>query len=77
LNGLLGQVEVAEDPDEGRDRPSLLLPEQAVDDPARLGRYDGASSNVMSGRTSIEPRLTLGIREAASIASSRFSQSTR
>jgi hypothetical protein len=31
LNGLLGKVEVAEDPDQGGDRPSRLTPEQAID----------------------------------------------
>jgi hypothetical protein len=31
LNGLLGQVEVAENPDQGGDRPSRLAPEQAID----------------------------------------------
>ena len=32
LDGFLGEVEVAEDADQRRDRPSLLLAEQAVDD---------------------------------------------
>ena len=32
LDRLLGEVEVAEDADERRDRPPLLLAEQAVDD---------------------------------------------
>ena len=32
LDGLLGQVEVARHPDERRDRPALLLAEQAIDD---------------------------------------------
>lgn len=77
MHGLFGQIEIAEDPDQGRDRPSLLLAEQAVDDRSRLGPYDDSSSNFWIGRISIEPRLTLGILEAASIASSRFSQSTR
>ena len=31
LHGLLGEVEVAENPDEGGDRPPRLAPEQAVD----------------------------------------------
>jgi hypothetical protein len=31
LNGLLGRVEVAQDPNEGGDRPSRLVPEQTVD----------------------------------------------
>ena len=67
LDGVLRQVEVAEDPDQGRDRSTLLLPEQAVDDLARIRSYDGAS-NSMIGRTSTDPRLTLGIFDAASIA---------
>jgi hypothetical protein len=36
LHGVLGEVEVAEHPDQGRDRPPRLAPEQAVDD--RAGR---------------------------------------
>ena len=32
LDRLLGRVEVAEDADQGSDRPSRLVPEQAVDD---------------------------------------------
>jgi len=54
LDRLLGEVEVAEDPDERRDRPSRLEPEQAVDDcswtggarrrAARRCRYDAAFS---------------------------------
>lgn len=77
MHGLFGQIEVSEDPDQGRDRPSLLLPEQAIDDRNGLGRYDGPSSNLWIGRISIDPRLTLGILDAASIASSRLSHSTR
>jgi hypothetical protein len=39
LDRLLGEIEVAEDANERRDRPALLLPEQAVDELAggRLG----------------------------------------
>lgn len=77
MHGLFGQIEIAEDPDQGRDRPSLLLPEQAIDNPDGLSAYDGASSNLWIGRISIDPRLTLGILDAASIASSRLSHSTR
>ena len=36
LDGFLGQVEVVEDTDQGRDRPPLLPPEQAADDLVRL-----------------------------------------
>ena len=42
LDRLLGGVEVAERPDQGRDRPSRLLSEQAIDD--RLIRYEDASA---------------------------------
>lgn len=78
LDRALREVEVAEDPDQGRDRPPLLLAEQVVDDLANVGGYDGASESSMIGRTSIEPpRATDGILEAASIASSRFAHSIR
>ena len=43
LDGLLGEVEVAEDADERRDRPSRLLAEQAVDGLGRRG-YRRASA---------------------------------
>jgi hypothetical protein len=36
LDRLLGQVEVAQHPDERRDRPPRLLTEQAVDDASCL-----------------------------------------
>jgi hypothetical protein len=42
LDRLLSRVEVAEDPDQGRDRPSGLVPERAVDDPGR-SLYEEAS----------------------------------
>jgi len=77
LHGLLGQVGVAQDPYEGRDRLPLLLPEQAVDDlTGGRGRYLCGVSNSMIGRTSIDPVPTDGIRDAASIAWSRFWHST-
>ena len=42
LDGLLGEVEVAEDADQRRDRPSLFLAEQAVDERrARAARRHG------------------------------------
>ena len=43
LDRLLGEVEVAEDADQGRDRPSRLAPEQAVERPF-ANRYDAAAS---------------------------------
>jgi hypothetical protein len=42
LDRLLGEVEVAEDADQGGDRPSRLAPEQAIDDIGPLG-YEAAS----------------------------------
>jgi hypothetical protein len=44
LDGLLREVDVAEDPDQGRDRPPGLAPEQAVDDRFRPGYADRAAS---------------------------------
>jgi hypothetical protein len=41
LDGVLGEIEITEDPDQGRDSPALLLTEQAVDDPERVRRDDG------------------------------------
>jgi hypothetical protein len=41
LHGVLGQFEVAQDPDQGCNRSTLLLPEQSVDDVARIRSYDG------------------------------------
>jgi hypothetical protein len=48
LDGLLGGVEVAEDADQGRDRPPGLLPEGAIDDPCI--RYEETSA-VRFGRS--------------------------
>ena len=77
LYSLLGQVEVAQDPDEGRDRLPLLFPEQAIDDlTGGRGRYLCGVSNSMIGLTSIEPVGADGIRDAASMAWSRFWHST-
>ena len=79
LHRVLGQVEVAQDADQRRDRPPLLVPEQAVDDGRGRGRYDGwpSSSNTMTGRISTEPRYPIGSFALDSIASSRLGQSTR
>ncbi len=72
LDRLLRQVEVAEDPDQGRDGPPPLLAEQPVGDPARVRPYGDSSGYSETGRTSTDPMPTLGILEAASIASSRL-----
>ena len=77
MDGILREVEVAEDADQGRDRPPLLAPEQAVGDPASVGPSGyGSSGNSETGRISIEPYGAAGIFDAASIAWSRFSHCT-
>ena len=48
LNGVLGGIEVAENADQGRDRPPRLTPEQAIDDLQTLLRYETASALVCS-----------------------------
>jgi hypothetical protein len=40
LDRLLRGVEIPQDPDQTRDRPSRLVPEQAVDDLIGRGVYD-------------------------------------
>jgi hypothetical protein len=42
LDGFLGEIEVAEDPDQGRYRPPLLLAEQAIDDLVGCGQFADA-----------------------------------
>src|SRR5664280_3077778 len=67
LGGLLGEVEVAEEADEGGDDASPLLPEDLVE-----RRYHS-----MIGRTSIAPpRRAAGIRAANPTAASRSSASS-
>ncbi len=66
LRGLLGEVEVAEEADEGGEHPPPLLAK---------GLLDQRST---SARTSIAPpRRAAGIRAASSIAASRSSASSR
>jgi hypothetical protein len=71
-DGLLGEVEVTEDPDERRDGAPVLLVEDPGDDVAGIRQPIS-----MIGRTSIRPVFAPGIREAASIASSRLGTSMR
>ncbi len=70
LDGLLGQVEVAEHPDERRHRPSGLLAEQAGGDApgVRFGYASGGRS--ITGRMSTTPVVAAGILAAHVIASS-------
>ena len=83
LHRLLGEVEVAEDPDQARDRPSRLVPEQAVDDliggPLMASPVGGPrirTRTSITGRTSTEPSRN-GIFLAHSRASSRSLHSSR
>src|SRR5207245_7806160 len=79
LHRLLRPVEVPQHPDQrGQDPPSLLA-EGALDGGTgvRSGGYDWEGpSNSRMGRTSMQPPRAAGIREAASMAWSRFSQLT-
>ena len=61
LDGFLGEIEVAEDPDQGRDRSSLLLAEQAVDDlvGGGLGQSE-ATDPATAASPSIAPKSTIG-----------------
>ena len=91
LDGFLGKIEVAQDTDEGRDRPSLLLAEQALDDlpgggvrrrqstvAASMVRSAGCAEKSHTGRTSIDaPYPRPGQRPARSSASSRSLASIR
>ena len=66
LGGFLGEVEVAEEADQGREDASPLLTE------GLLEHYSA------SGRTSIAPPIeAAGMREASSIAASRSSASRK
>ena len=69
LDRLLGEVEVAEDADQGGDRSSRLL--------AGTGGRSRRQSYWMTGRTSTHPFFAPGIFAAQSIASSRSLHSSR
>ena len=75
LDGVLGDVEAARRPDQGRDRTSRLASERAVDDGPRVAGYCAGPSNFWIGRTSIEPQNAAGHFFAASSASSRLATS--
>src|SRR5262249_33663502 len=71
LDGVLGEVEVAERADQERDRAAELLAEC-------LGaRVRGSSSKTTTGRTSIEPCCAPGMRAAIASASSASFASIR
>ena len=90
LDGFLGEVEIAEDADERRDRPPLLFAEEAVDD--LVGGGVGKAQPALAptawssgtpvpvsqiGRTSIVPARMPGHCAASSRASSRSLASIR
>src|SRR5436305_9857387 len=65
LNGLLGSVKVTEEADQGREYPSPLLAEDAL--------QSGQCQCSTTGRTSTDPpSRAAGTRPATSIASSRL-----
>ena len=75
---LLREVEVAQDPDEGRERPAVVLAEGEGDGVVGVGRVGGAAqTSSWIGLTSTVPIRAPGIRAAASIAASRSGASTR
>ena len=66
LRGFLGEVEVAEEADQGGEDAAPLLAEDVLED----------AQNSLSGRISIAPpSRAAGMRDASSIAASRFSAS--
>src|SRR5205085_10661800 len=67
LRGLLGEVEVAEEADQGSEDASPLVAEDPVED-----RYHSLTGRISTA----PPMLTAGTREATSIAASRSSAST-
>ena len=71
LQRVLGAVDVAEGARQDRQRPPVLLADDAGDGVAAVGRQ----SNSMIGRTSTLPVSTLGMRRAASMAWSSVSHS--
>src|SRR4051812_21963542 len=70
LQRVLGELEVAEDADQGREDAAVLLAEDGLD-------YAPASGKTITGRTSIEPCAADGILAAHSSASSSESTSIR
>jgi hypothetical protein len=66
LGGLLGEVDVAEEADQGGEDPSPLVLEDALDQRSTTGRTSMAP-----------PILAAGIRAATSSAASRSSASSR
>jgi hypothetical protein len=78
LKGGLGEVDVAEDADQGcEDAPVLLAEEAGERDPGTsVGRDYASTPTGMTGRTSIDPYFAPGILAAQASASSTDSTST-
>ena len=79
LDRLLGEVEVAEDADQRRDRPALLLTEDTVDDGVRIdGRHQAPSADDDRGRGRIDParlsRRRRRSRPSAAASAAPYSQ---
>ena len=55
LDGFLGEVEVPEDPDQGRDRSALFLAGQAIDDLVGGGQFDDAPAPAGSVAPALAP----------------------
>lgn len=84
LDGLLGEIKVAKLADEGRERTSGLIAEDAIDDgmrivwaSRRLRGVRGQMGSSQIGRTSMAPSRAPGIFAAYWIASSRSFTSRR
>ena len=73
LDGLLGDVDVAEDPDQDGDRPAVLLAEDPLDLGGGTGRHARAQSpgSPWNGRTSIGRVVARASRRPQSRAASR------
>ena len=84
LEGVLGEVEIAQRGDEGGEHPPRLLPERVLAlrrahrGQGRYRQWGKSAGSSMSGRTSAlsRPRRTPGSCEASSVARSRSGTST-
>ena len=74
LERLLGEIEIAEETDQGGQDPARLAPVELAD---QLGNRNRYVSNSTTGRTSIVPSRAEGIREATWMASFRSLASMR
>ena len=77
LEGLLGQVEVAQGADQSRQHPRPLASDDLVDGTGEHRNTGWAQPMLATGRTSIDPSCAEGHFAAQSSADSRFGQSSR